>query len=160
MGGQGHCRGAAGPADWQGGARPAEGDPDEQRNTAREPPGPAWKARRWIGAALRDAARGLGFGALALAGTALLMALAAPLLLALPLLISVANTMRRTGGPVQAFTVKPGLAPQPVPGPPPAQQLVLAALLLLAGTAVWLLLLPRILRAVRQLAQLTRLLAG
>ena len=123
---------------------------------------PGLRGRRagWIRAALRDAARGLGFGALALAGAALLMALAAPLLLALPLLISVANTMRRTGGPVQAFTVKPGLAPQPVSGPPPAQQLVLAALLLLAGTAVWLLLLPRILWAVRQLAQLTRLLAA
>ena len=52
--------------------------------------------RRRLG--LRDAGRGLGFGALALAGVALLMALAAPLLLVLPLLFGV-GPCRRTGRP-------------------------------------------------------------
>jgi signal transduction histidine kinase len=88
------------------------------------------------------------------------MALAAPLLLALPLLVTMLSIVRRSGGPEQVFAVKRGLVPQPVPWQPPVQHVVFMALLLLAGTAVWLLLLPGILRAVRQLAQLTRLLAG
>ena len=88
------------------------------------------------------------------------MALAAPLLLALPLLVTAVIAVRRGHGPARAFTVAPGRLPQPVTGQPPFQLLVFMALLLLAGTVVWLLLLPRILRAVRQLAQLTRWLAG
>ncbi len=120
-------------------------------------PGPPGRHTRWIGGGLRDAGRGLGFGALSLAGAALLMALAAPLLLTLALLLT---ALRRAGAPANAFTVVPGGVPQPVPSHPPSGLLVFTALLLLAGTAVWLLLLPRILRAVRQLAQLTRWLAG
>ncbi|HEX9354991.1 MAG TPA: histidine kinase [Streptosporangiaceae bacterium] len=115
---------------------------------------------RWIGTGLRSTGRGLGFGALSLAGAGLLMALAAPLLLALPLLVTAATVVRRAGGPARAFTVTPGGLPQPDPWKPPLQLLVFTAVLLLAGTVVWLLLLPRILRAVRQLAQLTRWLAG
>ena len=88
------------------------------------------------------------------------MALAAPLLLALPLLVNAATVVRRAHGPARAFTVVPGGLPQPEPWKPPFQLLVFTAVLLLAGTVVWLLLLPRILRAVRQLAQLTRWLAG
>jgi signal transduction histidine kinase len=111
----------------------------------------------WIGLGLRDARRGLGFGALTLAGIGLLMALAAPLLLALPLLSTVAG---RSGRAAHAFTVAPGAVPRPDPVQPSAQLFVLAALLLLAGTVVWWLLLPRILWAIRQLAQVTRWLAG
>jgi signal transduction histidine kinase len=115
---------------------------------------------RSIGTGLRATGRGLGFGALSLAGAGLLMALAAPLLLALPLLVTAVTVVRRVHGPARAFTVVPGGLPQPDPWQPPFELLVFMAVLLLAGTVVWLLLLPRILRAVRQLAQLTRWLAG
>ncbi len=113
-----------------------------------------------IGRGLRATGRGLGFGALSLAGAGLLMALAAPLLLALPLLVTAGTVLRRTHGAARTFAVVPGRQPQPVPWQPPFQLLVFTALLLLAGTVVWLLLLPRLLRAARQLAQLTRWLSG
>jgi hypothetical protein len=48
---------------------------------------------RWIGTGLRATGRGLGFGALSLAGAGLLTALAAPLLLALPLLVNAAPSL-------------------------------------------------------------------
>ena len=115
---------------------------------------------RWIGAGLRATGQGLGFGALSVAGAGLLMALAAPLLLAIPLLLTAATVVRRMHGTANAFTVVPGGLPQPRPWEPPFELLVFTGVLLLAGTVVWLLLLPRILRAVRQLAQLTRSLAG
>jgi signal transduction histidine kinase len=128
--------------------------------SSRTPPlsssGPRGRPTRWIGAGLAAARHGLGFGALALAGTSLLLALAAPLLLAG---IAAGLLFSRHGS--AAFTVVPGGVPQPAgPGEPPGRQLFLAALVLLAGSVVWLLLLPRILLAIRQLARLTRLLAG
>ena len=143
-----------------GATRPAEGD---LMSSGTPPAGSAGLPGRhaWsIGRGLRATGRGLGFGALSLAGAGLLMALAAPLLLALPLLVTAATVVRRAHGPAHAFTVVPGGQPQPVPWQPPFELLVFTALLLLAGTVVWLLLLPRILRAVRQLAQLTRWLSG
>ena len=92
------------------------------------------------------------------AGAGLLLALAAPLLLAG---LALGQWLRRSGAPANAFTVVPGGVPQPAgPGEPLARQLFLAALVVLAGCVVWLLLLPRILLAMRQLASLTRRLAG
>jgi signal transduction histidine kinase len=114
----------------------------------------------WIGPGVRAAGHGLGFGALTMAGAGLLMALAAPLLLALPPLLTLLIIVRGGHASARAFTVMPGLAPRPDPWQPPVLQLVFTAVLLLAGSAVWLLLLPRILLAIRLLATLTRRLAG
>jgi len=57
---------------------------------------------RPIGTGLRATGRGLGFGALSLTGAGLLMALAAPLLLALPVLVTAATVVRRTHGAARA----------------------------------------------------------
>ena|SRR5712664_1311080 len=74
--------GGVGRADWRSAARLAEGDPDEQRNTAPEQLPLRGLRTRWIGAGLVATRRGLDFGALMLAGAALLLALPAPLLVA------------------------------------------------------------------------------
>jgi signal transduction histidine kinase len=112
---------------------------------------------RWIGAGLVSVRRGLGFGALMLAGAALLLALAAPLLLAG---LAAGRLLGRSGSPAN-FTVVPGGVPQPAgPGEPLGRHLFLAALIVLAACVVWLLLLPRILLAIRRLATLTRRLVG
>ncbi|MGO9221724.1 MAG: histidine kinase [Streptosporangiaceae bacterium] len=116
-----------------------------------------WRTR-WIGAGLVAARRGLGFGALMVAGTGLLLALAAPLMLAG---LALGQWLHRSGAPANAFTVAPGGIPQPAGrGELLTRHPFLMALVVLGGCVVWLLLLPRILAAIRLLARLTRLLAG
>ena len=149
------ARRAAGRADWRG-------EPGNPRETVMSSGSPRLSSRgwrtRWIGAGLVAARRGLGFGALTAAGAGLLLALAAPLLLAG---LAFGQWLRRSGAPANAFTVVPGGAPHPAgAGEPQARQLLLVALVVLAGCVVWLLLLPGILLAMRQLASLTRRLAG
>ena len=125
-------------------------------------PGLPGRRTRWIGAGLRDAGRGLGFGALTLAGIGLLMALGAPLLvLALPLLfITGAEWGSRGCRDVLGGLRGPRPAARSRGSRGPSSHFVLAALILLSGSVAWWLLLPRILWAIRQLAQVTRWLAG
>jgi signal transduction histidine kinase len=110
----------------------------------------------WIAAGLTAAARGLGFGALLLAGTGLLLALAAPVLL------SVAGVARLLSHhPNAQLRVIPGGQPQVVSsGQVTSHGVVLSMLVVVAGVSVSLFLLPRILLAMRRLAGLTRRLAG
>ncbi len=113
--------------------------------------------RAWIGAGAIAVRRGLGFGALVLGGTGLLLALAAPLLLA------AFGAVRLLGHPHNLHAI-PSLPRSIIrtgaAGDLPWRPLVLTGLVLLAGTVVWLLLAPGILLAIRQLARLTRQLAG
>jgi signal transduction histidine kinase len=113
--------------------------------------------RAWIGAGTIAARRGLGFGALVLAGTGLLLALAAPLLLA-------AFGAARLLGHPQVLHAIPSLPRSVIrtggAGGLPLRPLILSGLVLLAGAVVWLLLAPQILMAIRELARLTRRLAG
>ena len=113
--------------------------------------------RAWIGAGSTAARRGLGFGVLALAGTGLLLALAAPLLLA-------AFGIARLLGHPRVLHAIPSLPRSVIRsggvGDLPWRPLVLSGLVLLAGAVVWLLLAPQILMAIRVLARLTRRLAG
>ncbi len=113
--------------------------------------------RAWIGAGTIAARRGLGFGALMLAGSVLLLALAAPFLVAL---FGAARLLVH-GQAVNSVAVSPGSPPHPVStGEPLDRQLLLSGLALLAAAVVWLLLAPGILLAIRQLTTLTRRLAG
>jgi signal transduction histidine kinase len=114
--------------------------------------------RAWIGAGIIAARRGLGFGALMLAGTGLLLALAAPLLLAL---LAVGRS-RSSGAAAVSAVPRDGGSSLPVstPGDPLGRQLLIIGLVLVALTGLWLLLLPGILQASRHLTRLTRRLAG
>jgi signal transduction histidine kinase len=111
----------------------------------------------WIGAGLRAAAHGLSFGALLLAGTGLLLALAAPVLLS----VGAADRLLSHHPNTNALTVTPGGLPHvPSPGQVTVAAVVLAVLVVVAGMSVSVYLLPRILLAMRRLAGLTRRLVG
>ena len=118
---------------------------------------------RWIGAGLVSARRGVGFGALMLAGAALLLALAAPLLLAT---FAAVRLVRRRAGQQVFAAAAPGPGGGVIHYSPATvgqwlpRQLLLSGLVLVAATAVWLLLAPAILLLIRQLAIQTRWLSG
>ena len=116
--------------------------------------------RAWIRMGIIAARRGLGFGALMLAGTGLLLALAAPLLLAL-LALGHGRSSQAAGTIASAVPGRDG-SPVPVsaPGDPLGRQLLIAGLVLAVATGLWLLLVPGILRGSRHLARLTRRLVG
>jgi signal transduction histidine kinase len=115
--------------------------------------------RRWARAGLTAARHGLGFCVLAAAGAGLLLALAAPLFL--PLFIT-ARSGQSSGAvaavPRSASASATGgvITSQGALGPSPGRHLILAAVVLLVLTAVWLFLLPRLMLAIRLLAQVTR----
>jgi signal transduction histidine kinase len=120
-------------------------------------------SRAWIGRGAIAARRGLGFGALMLAGVALLLALAAPFLLAA--FAAVRLVARRAGQ--QAFaTAAPGPgggvihSSAATVGQWLPRQLLLSGLVLVAATVVWLLLAPAILLLIRQQAIQTRRLSA
>ncbi|HEX3387616.1 MAG TPA: sensor histidine kinase [Streptosporangiaceae bacterium] len=120
-------------------------------------------SRGWIRTGATAARRGLGFGALMLAGLALLLVLAAPFLLAA---FAVARLVLRRAGQ-QVFAVaapgpgggvihsSPGTVGQWLP-----RQLLVSGLVLVAATVVWLLLAPAILLLIRQLTIQTRRLSA
>lgn len=119
--------------------------------------------RTWIGAGIIAARRGLGFGALMLTGVALLLVLAAPFLLAVFAVVRL--ILRRAGEQVLvAATPGPGGSVIHSAAIPAGQwlprQLLVSGLVLVAVTAVWLLLAPAILLLIRQLAIQTRRLSG
>ena len=116
--------------------------------------------RAWIGAGFIAARRGLGFGALMLAGAGLLLAMAAPLLLAL-LALGRSRSSHAAAAVVSAVPGHGGSSiPVSPPGEPLGRQLLLAGLVLVAATGLWLLLVPGILQGIRHLARLTRRLTG
>jgi signal transduction histidine kinase len=115
--------------------------------------------RRWARAGLTAAGHGLGFCLLAAAGAGLLLALAAPLFL--PLFIfgrSGQSSGSVAAVPQSASASAAGgvITSQDALGPSPGRHLILAAVALLVLTAVWLFLLPRLMLAIRLLAQVTR----
>jgi signal transduction histidine kinase len=121
------------------------------------------RPRTWIGAGIIAARRGLGFGALMLAGVALLLALAAPFLLAAFAVLRL--VLRRAGQQVFAAAVPgPGggviHSSAATVGQWLPRQLLVSGLVLVAVTAVWLLLAPAILLLIRQLAIQTRRLSA
>jgi signal transduction histidine kinase len=117
--------------------------------------------RRWARAGLTATGHGLGFFALAAAGAGLLLALASPLFL----LLFIAGRSGQRSGTVAAVPQNASAAvsaagkaitSQGAPGPSPGRPLILAAVALLVLMAVWLFLLPRLVLAIRLLAQITR----
>jgi signal transduction histidine kinase len=117
--------------------------------------------RRWARAGLTATGRGLGFSALAAAGAGLLLALAAPLFL----LLFMAGRSGQRSATVAAMPQSASAAvsaagkvisSQGAPGPSPGRPLIFAAVALLVLMAVWLFLLPRLVLAIRLLAQVTR----
>jgi signal transduction histidine kinase len=116
--------------------------------------------RPWVGACIIAARRGLGFGALMLAGTGLLLALAAPVLVAL---LAVGSS-RSSQGAAGVSSAVPGQGGSSItvspPGDPLGRQLLIAGLVLAVAIGLWLLLVPGILQGIRQLARLTRRLAA
>jgi signal transduction histidine kinase len=120
-------------------------------------------SRGWIRAGAIAARRGLGFGALMLAGVALLLVLAAPVLLAVFAVLRL--VLRRAGEQVfVAATPGPGggvIHSASIPaGEWLPRQLLMSGLVLVAVTAVWLLLAPAILLLIRVVAIQTRRLSA
>ncbi|HEY7879644.1 MAG TPA: histidine kinase [Streptosporangiaceae bacterium] len=117
--------------------------------------------RRWARAGLTATGRGLGFSALAAAGAGLLLALAAPLFFLLFMTgrsgqrsATVAAMPQSASAAVSAAGKV--ISSQGAPGPSPGRPLIFAAVALLVLMAVWLFLLPRLVLAIRLLAQVTR----
>ena len=111
--------------------------------------------RRWLRAGFTATGRGLGFCVLAAAGAGLLLALVAPLFL----LLFAAGRSRQSSASVAAVPQSASAGGGVITsqgGPGPGQHLILAAVVLLLLTAVWLLLLPRLVLAIRLLARVTR----
>ncbi len=117
--------------------------------------------RGWLRAGLTATGRGLGFCVLAAAGAGLLLALAAPLFL----LLFIAGRSGQSSPSVAAVPKSASAAAsatggvitsQGAPGPSSGPHLILAAVALLVLVAVWLLLLPRLVLAIRLLARVTR----
>jgi signal transduction histidine kinase len=117
--------------------------------------------RRWARAGLTATGRGLGLSALAAAGAGLLLALAAPLFFLLFMTgrsgqrsATVAAMPQSASAAVSAAGKV--ISSQGAPGPSPGRPLIFAAVALLVLMAVWLFLLPRLVLAIRLLAQVTR----
>ena len=132
-------------------------------------PAPRGRRRSWLAAGIAATVRLLALYLLLLAGAALLLALIAPLAISAAL---VARVLLRPGqgrAAVTAITAKPGpgggttIHPVVLPvvtGPNMLARGAVSVVILLAGLAVTLVLLPCLLLAVRRLAWLTRRVAA